>query len=152
MEKYYLDTTVINHAITQQDPILHEASLKFLELLKKGEFRGYTSDLVIQEIMKAPGPKAAQLREAMNALALEELEITKEIEALAEKYIEFGVIPPNYINDALHIAIATFYDMDAIITWNFEHMVKKKTKKEVPLINSVEGYKGIDIYTPLEVI
>ncbi len=56
------------------------------------------------------------------------LESTEEAEKLADNYIKEGVIPEKYYNDALHIAIATKYNIDAIISWNLTHIVKFKTK------------------------
>jgi hypothetical protein len=43
-------------------------------------------------------------------------------------------------------------NLDAILSWNFQHIVKMKTKREVVAINLIEGYKPIDIYTPGEVV
>lgn len=55
-------------------------------------------------------------------------------------------------DDALHIACASVNDLDAIISWNFEHIVKLKTKREVVGINVLLGYKEIGIYSPWEVV
>lgn len=52
----------------------------------------------------------------------------------------------------MHIAVASINNLDAIISWNFAHIVKLKTKKEVVGINAISGYKEIDIYSPWEVI
>ena len=82
----------------------------------------------------------------------EELEITEEIKMLANKYIEQGIIPLKYEDDALHIAIASVNGLDIIVSWNFKHIVKAKTKREVAGINLLLGYKEIDIYSPWEVV
>ena len=42
--------------------------------------------------------------------------------------------------------------MDIVISWNMEHMVKLKTRREVKAVNILEGYNEIEICTPLEVI
>ena len=42
--------------------------------------------------------------------------------------------------------------MDVIVSWNFRHIVKLKTKKEIVGINSLMGYKEIEIYSPWEVV
>ena len=42
--------------------------------------------------------------------------------------------------------------MDIILSWNFKHIVKRKTIILTGFVNSKEGYKDIDIYSPLEVI
>ena len=76
----------------------------------------------------------------------------KKAEFLAEKYIDEGVIPVRHRDDALHIAIATVNNFDVIVSWNFEHMVKTKTRREVQGVNTLMGYRFIDIATPTEVI
>ena len=48
--------------------------------------------------------------------------------------------------------MAAISGMDIILSWNFKHIVKRKTILMTNLINSREGYKNIDIYSPSEVI
>jgi len=52
----------------------------------------------------------------------------------------------------LHIAIASANNLDVIVSWNFNHMVKLKTKQGVIAVNSLLGYKSIEIITPEEVV
>jgi len=83
---------------------------------------------------------------------LQKLALDKLAKELAGKYIQEGIIPQKYQADTFHIAIASVNDMDVIISWNFEHMVKLKTKREVVGINVFMGYREIDIYSPREVV
>ncbi len=78
------------------------------------------------------------------------LESTAEAEKLANIYISEGLIPKKYYNDALHIAIATKYKMDAIVSWNLTHIVKFKTKFQVKNINKKLKEKDVIICTPKE--
>ena len=52
----------------------------------------------------------------------------------------------------MHIAIATVNDLDMIISMNFEHIVKRKTKIGTGNINALNGYRAVEIYSPMEVI
>ena len=45
----------------------------------------------------------------------------------------------------------SYYEMDAIVTWNFEHMIKWQTKKGVVSVNVLKGFHPIEIISPLEV-
>lgn len=58
----------------------------------------------------------------------------------------------NYRNDALHIAYVSFYELDAVISWNLRHIVKMKTRRLVNYINLLEGYRPVELVTPEEVI
>jgi len=83
---------------------------------------------------------------------LKALQSSEEIEALARIYIKEGVIPQKYYNDALHIAIATKYKMDAILSCNLTHIVKLRTKWQVREINKRLNEKDVIICTPEEMV
>ena len=76
--------------------------------------------------------------------------VNKKVRDLANAYINHGVFQEKYIDDALHVAIATYHDISYVVSWNFEHLVKVKTRKTVNLVNILEGYKEIEIISPQE--
>jgi hypothetical protein len=76
----------------------------------------------------------------------------EESRALADEYIRHGAIPEDYPEDALHIAIASVNGMDCLLSWNYEHLVRIKTRRIVSMVNTSLGYPYIDIVTPAEVI
>ena len=67
---------------------------------------------------------------------------------MAQKYINEGIIPQKYQDDALPIALATYNEADSLITWNFKHLVKLKTIRGINGINRMLGYKELEIVTP----
>ena len=151
--KVYLDTSIFNFAVSTQDvPREKELTLKFLDGMRQGTFLGYISVRVIEEIRKASQPKQDNLLKIVAQFPLESLPLTDEVKALADRYIEENVIPAKESNDAVHIAVASVNNLDAIVSWNFEHMVKFKTRREVQGINTLVGYKTIEICSPLEMI
>lgn len=78
------------------------------------------------------------------------LKLSKEIERLADIYIEKGVFPERYRDDALHVAIASSHQIAYLISWNFEHLVKVKTRRLVNEINKSSGLREIEIISPQE--
>jgi hypothetical protein len=80
--------------------------------------------------------------------------ITADYEArrLADIYVSEGVIPAAKRYDGLHIAAATIYELDYILSFNFQHINRVKTKTLTAIINFKEGYKPIMIATPGEVV
>ena len=77
-------------------------------------------------------------------------EMTSEVEELAQEYIKSGIIPQKYDDDAKHLALAVVNGIDILVSWNYKHLVKRKTRIEVNLLNSKDGYRSIDILTPPE--
>lgn len=148
--KLYLDTSIFNFAFADDAPKEKEITLKFFSEI--GGYEAYISEVTIEEINRTPEEaKRKQLFEFMTEYDLKELSFDKPAKILADKYIQEGVIPQKYQEDAFHIAIASVNNLDAVISWNFKHIVKLKTKIEVVGINLFMGYKEIEIYSPWEV-
>jgi len=78
------------------------------------------------------------------------LKINKKIQALAKIYIEKGIFPARYIDDARHVAIVSYYEIPYLVSWNFEHLVKVKTRRLVNSLNILEGFREIEIISPQE--
>lgn len=150
--KFYFDTSIFNFALANDVPIEKKVTLKLLEEVKNGKYKIFISEVVLREINRAPQHKAVKLKDCIKKVNPEELILEDESLTLAKEYIEKGVIPPKYEDDALHIAVASVNNLDAIISWNFTHIVKLKTKREVYGINTLMGYKPIEICSPQEVI
>jgi hypothetical protein len=43
-------------------------------------------------------------------------------------------------------------DLDLIISLNFQHIVKRKTKIGTGNINAINNYRAIEIFNPMEVV
>ena len=48
--------------------------------------------------------------------------------------------------------LASVNEMDVLLSWNFQHIVKLKTKREAVGVNMLMGYGSLEIYTPREVV
>ena len=104
--KLYIETSTVNFALSDQVPAYKETTLKLFKTIHSGTHDAYTAEVVLREINRASAHKARRLRSVMNDLNLEVLPMNEEIEGLAEEYVKAKLIPLNYIDDALHIAIA----------------------------------------------
>jgi hypothetical protein len=80
------------------------------------------------------------------------LPLSDEIETLASLYIDYRAIPEIYFDDALHIAAAVINEMDYLLSWNFKHLVKIKTRDIVRMVNTLNKYSQIEIITPAELL
>lgn len=106
------------------------------------------SDILLTEISRSEMPSPQELEVQLSEIILEIVSVNEDIFSLAQKYIDEGIIPPKYQDDALHIALATYNEADALISWNFRHMVKLKTIRGVNGINRMLGLKELEILTP----
>jgi hypothetical protein len=54
-------------------------------------------------------------------------------------------------NDLRHVAVATVAAADALVSWNFRHLVNVRTRRAVHAVNLRFGYPLIEIISPEEV-
>jgi hypothetical protein len=65
-------------------------------------------------------------------------------------YVAQGIFPQKYYDDALHVAIASVNQVSILLSWNFRHLVKLKTRRMVSLVNVHEDYMPVEIISPPE--
>ncbi|MFQ5714113.1 MAG: type II toxin-antitoxin system VapC family toxin [Candidatus Scalinduaceae bacterium] len=147
-ERLYLDTSVPSAYYDMRSGVIqHETVYLFEKKLKN--YKVYISEITIGELSRTDEPlRRTQLLTLIKDLTI--LPITEESEKLADLYVKNRIIPLKYREDALHVAIASLGEMDLLVSWNFEHLVKHKTRKMVNEVNILEGHKPIDIVSPQE--
>jgi len=82
---------------------------------------------------------------------LERVDLTDDVYDLQEAYLAAGVLGPRRGNDALHVAAATVARADAIVSWNFRHIVRLDKIKAYNRVNFECGYGLLTILSPREV-
>ena len=155
--RIYFETTLFNYYHLDDPDRKKEISITkdLFDKIKMGLFEPYVSDIVIAELGKCTD---IELQQKMLRL-IKEFDIIrltskdyKGYEELGEKYILAGAIPRRKKDDALHIACATLSQMDVLVSWNCNNIVRFKNQQIVKTINLVEGINDIGINTPQEVI
>ena len=56
-----------------------------------------------------------------------------------------GAIPKSEPEDAYHVAIASVNQLDALVSWNFKHIVSMNPIRKIHEINMKHGYRIIEI-------
>ncbi len=146
IRKVYLDTSVISALFDKRTPERMALTKTAWKTLK--DYDVYISELVVDELSAAPDDKKLQFMDAISNFTV--IKITKEMENLAHEYITEGIFPEKYYDDALHVAIATVNDIRYLLSWNFKHLVKVKTRRMVSLLNTNYEYSTIEIIAPPE--
>jgi predicted nucleic acid-binding protein len=145
--KVYLDTSVFSAYYDDRDTGRQEQTKEFWKILFS--YEKYASEIVIEELnVVSDEILKKRLIELTGGFSI--LDVTDEAIDLADKYIEKGIFPQRYKDDALHLAIATVNGIDILVSWNFQHLVKRKTRIEANETNSLYGFRSIDIIAPPE--
>lgn len=124
---YYIDTSVWNFLLEESRPAERAITERlFQQISTLGQI--VISGVVLQEIERAAPTRRAALFKLLSTYRPEQLTLTDEAKELASRYVKAGLIPARYLPDALHLAIAVVENCDVVVSWNFEHMVKLKTR------------------------
>lgn len=143
----YLDTSVLGGYF---DDEWKEPTRELWRQMEAGQWRFVTSLVTSEELVEAP----VRVRELFNTTfkAQNILNVTPEMDRLADAYIAQGVVTPKYEDDARQVAACTVARADFLVSWNFRHMVNVQRKTAFNGVNLLKGYPSILIVNPLELI
>ncbi|MCY4188239.1 MAG: N-6 DNA methylase [Bryobacterales bacterium] len=144
--RVYVDTSVIGGC---EDDEFREPSRQLIDRFARGEITLVVSKVTLEELETAP-PAVREVFESVRTERLEFVNISEEIRALADRYIESGAIGAAMRNDAEHIAAATLANVDVLASWNFRHIVNLRQIRQYNAVNRQMGYADVEIRDPRE--
>jgi hypothetical protein len=118
--------------------------------LRREQHELFASQVVLDEV--AFGETAmAQLR--LDLLAgVPLLRVTDEVKGLARKVLESGLLPTTADRDAAHIALASAYEMDILLSWNCRHIANAAIQARLRKLAQAAGFTLPVICTPEELM
>ena len=130
-------------------PAIDNGSLSSFGGRRLPDFDGVLSDIVLTEI-RATGDveRRARIEELVRGLEVKALD--EEARGLGDHYVRRGIFPEKYRSDANQVALAVVHGIRYMASWNFRHLVKVRIRREVNLVNVLEGYEFIEIVAPPE--
>ena len=145
--RIYVDTSVIGGCL---DLEFMEWSNGLLQDFLNGVYLPILSELTLREVAHAP-LQVQSILARLRIKAAEIVQVTLEMQDLADAYLQRGIVTRKYEDDALHIAIATVCNADIVVSWNFKHIVHFEKIQRFNAVNLEMGYKAIAIHSPREV-
>jgi len=152
--RVYLETSVISYLAARPSRDLlvlakqHITTMWWDKTLPK--VQAYVSAFVMEEIQRGDSNAAAERMRFCESIPL--LDKTEEIESLADSYLSVVGIPDRAKLDAYHIACATIYQMDFLLTWNCTHIANAFIRRKIEKINADQGFETPVICTPEELL
>lgn len=148
--RIYLETTMFNRYVEEGREYCLETRLMF-EKCKAGILKPFTSDYVVEELSRTTSSKRETMLKLIVDYEIPIIEKDKNAESLADKYVDARIVPARNKMDGIHIAMATLYAMDCIVSLNFKHINKITVKAAVEALNLANDYAVPFICTPMEV-
>lgn len=150
----YIETSVIGYLTSNpnRDIIIaaHQQITHEWWEHRREEFELFASQLVLTEAGKGVKKAAAKRLNILQDIPL--LELKTEVLDLAGIFIRHKAISEKMEEDVLHIAIATVYGLNYLMTWNCKHIANAEIQKKMEKICIEEGYEMPTICTPEELM
>ncbi len=122
--RIYIESTIPSYVVARPARDLLQAARQQTSKdwweLKRQQHELFTSEIVLAEIGEGEAAMARQRLEVMDGIKI--LRLTDDTEALTRRILESGLLPPDADRDAAHIALATIYEMDILLSWNCRHI------------------------------
>lgn len=148
IQRCYFDTSIFGGYF--DDEFSKETNILF-NRVTAGKIICLYSELTERELYPAP-THVLNLLKNLPSIFSERLDINQQIINLAEEYITQRVVGKSSIEDCLHIAIATIYRADILVSWNFKHIVNSNRIIGYNQVNSQHGLTQIAIKSPREIL
>lgn len=145
-QRIYLDTSAFGGYFDEE---FAEFTTPLLHRIINGEFILLYSSITEDEMMSAP-ENVKELIRNLPKETTEFLKVNSEITSLALSYLSERVVGKASFADCVHIAMATFFRADYLISWNFKHIVNVKRISGYNSVNIKNGYKELEIRSPRE--
>ena len=151
--RIYLDASVINFLFADDSPDFRRVTVEFFDRYA-ARYELYGSDVLLRELAADRDSRRRERHFKVLAdynVAILPADSDNKVARLADAYLREGVAPERKRADALHVAYATVFRMDAVLSWNFKHLANLRREAQFMTVNQAEGYMHSPrIVSPME--
>jgi predicted nucleic acid-binding protein len=83
---------------------------------------------------------------------IESLPYDETIERIAETYLRHKLMPGPPSVDALHVALASYYNCDVLVTWDVRHIANPNKVRQLTRMNLALGLRTPRLATPEQLL
>jgi predicted nucleic acid-binding protein len=145
----YLDSTIPSYLFDERESIK-----TYIEVTRKWwheerqNFDLWISEETIAELSKGDYPNKTKIIECISQIQV--LLPDVQIIEIAQVYLKNYLMPHTLTGDALHLAYASYYKIDFLLTWNCNHLANANKKQHIRIVNFRMNLFTPEIVTPLE--
>jgi predicted nucleic acid-binding protein len=150
----YVETTIPSFLVSRTSPVIVTAARQIATRRwwekKRGKYELYISSVVQEEIGRGDSQYAEQ---RLSLIAdLPRLAVTDEVVSLARELFAHLGLPETARPDAHHLAVASRYEVQYLLTWNLRHLANARVRRALALLGTTMGLWVPTICTPDELL
>lgn len=145
----YIETTIPSYYYDERPSLLLaiERTREWWDS-ERFEYELITSEPVLDELDDPDNPNRERCLDLMREIPV--VDVSVNIEKTAEVYVRRQVMPEAKGADALHLAIASHYRADFLLTWNCRHLANANKFRTIYHLNSEMGLFVPVLTTPFD--
>lgn len=140
----YIETTIpsfFHESRTEPEMVARRIwTRQWWEEQRKG-FKCYISEAVIEELEDGDNPAKGIVTSLIDDLDI--LDMNDNIKDIIDVYLQNFLMPKERLGDAVHLALASYYKCDFLLTWNCAHIANANKYQHIKIIN-----QRLDLFTP----
>lgn len=145
----YLDSTIPSYLFDQRESLeTYTAITKQWWEEESTNYKVYVSGETVAETSRGDHPHRREIMEFVSQLEL--LPYDERLDQITEVYIANHLMPRSMTGDSLHLAYASLYKVDFLLTWNCNHLANANKRQHIRVINTRLGLFIPEITTPME--
>jgi predicted nucleic acid-binding protein len=109
-----------------------------------------TSRAVLRELARGSSDQVPRRRELVKELPL--LLADEQVDQTVAVYLQHKIMPRDPEGDAMHLALASHYGCDVLVTWNFHHLANPNKLDRIRRLNEDLGLAVPRILSPLHLL
>ncbi len=152
--RIYVESTIPSYVVARPARDLLQAARQQLAKdwwdWERNKHELFISQVVLDEIAFGEKEMAERRLETMRSVPL--LRVTDQVKKLAGKILTLALLPAKADRDATHIALASVYEMDILLTWNSRHIANAAIRLRLRKVVEAAGFTLPVICTPEELV
>jgi hypothetical protein len=112
----------------------------------------FLSDETLRELQEPGYPEEKRARCLALVSGLPRLAVTPEVTQLVAYYVAERLMPADDLGDAFHLAFATWYRIQYLLTWNCKHLANANKFEHIQVLNARRRLVSPAIITPAQLL
>lgn len=145
----YLDSTVPSYLVDERESLkTYTEVTRRWWMEERGRFTLRTTEATVAELSQGDYPNKEKALRSVEDVPL--FPPHGRVIEVAQMYLDNYLMPQDLQGDALHLAYASFYKADFLMTWNCNHLANANKRRHIRVTNARLVLFVPEITTPLE--
>jgi hypothetical protein len=110
------------------------------------------SDETVRELQETGYPEDKRAKCLALISGVPRLAVTPEVTELAGYYVQERLMPADDLGDAFHLAFATWYRIQYLLTWNCKHLANANKFEHIQVLNARRRLVSPALITPAQLL